>query len=245
MQKVGGGRGMIVLGIDTTSPYCSVSLVKDGTELAGEIVNNGNTHSEILLPLINKCLKSAGVALGEVDMFALSACPGSFTGVRIGASTVKGLAFASGKPCVGVSTLEALAYNLKGKEGYICPVMDARRNQFYNALFRWENDVLVRLCPDRLISAADLGSELSSLEGDVYFVGDGYVLAKKTVKCENIKDTEESVIPQNGMSVAVVGEKIYKDASDKDAFNDLVLKPGYLRASQAEREKNEKNQNRK
>ena len=122
----------------------------------------------------------------------------------------------------------------------MCPVMDARRNQFYNALFKWENGELIRLTPDRLISAEELAKELSALDGEVYCVGDGYALATKTLRCGNILPTEEALIPQTGRSVALLGEKTYNAADDKDQFTDLILKPGYLRASQAEREKNEK-----
>lgn len=230
---------MIVLGIDTTSPYCSVAVLKDGSCLACSCVDNGNKHSEILLPNIKQCIDNAGISISEVDLFALSSCPGSFTGVRIGASTVKGLAFGSGKPCVGVSTLEALAYNLREINGIVCPVMDARRNQFYNALFECKNGEVNRLCEDRLISSVQLSEELNKLEREVYLVGDGYDLAKGSLSCENICDTEKDYIAQSGISVAILGQKVYNESKSKDTLNDLELKPGYLRASQAERERNE------
>lgn len=231
---------MIVLGIDTTSPYCAVALVKDGVQLAGGVLEGGYTHSETLLPLIASCFEKASIKVSDVDLFALSSCPGSFTGVRIGASTVKGLAFASSIPCVGVSTLEALAYNLKDREGYVVPVMDARRNQFYNAVFYASRGEIKRITEDRLISAEELSKELDIYQGDIYFVGDGYSLANSKIKKESIKQTPAEAIPQNGYSVAMLGEKVYNEAEDKSVFTDLALKPGYLRASQAEREKNEK-----
>ena len=159
---------MIVLGIDTTSPYCAVALVKDGIKLAGDVLEGGYTHSETLLPLIASCFEKTGLKVSDVDLFAFSSCPGSFTGVRIGASTVKGLAFSSSVPCVGVSTLEALAYNLKDGEGYVVPVMDARRNQFYNAVFYVSGGKVKRITEDRLISAEELSRELDTYQGDIF-----------------------------------------------------------------------------
>ena len=233
---------MIVLGIDTTSPYCSVAIVKDGVVLTDKILNNGNTHSEVLLPLIKSSLEETGLKASDIDLFALSSCPGSFTGVRIGASTIKGLAFGSGKHCVGVSTLEALAYNLKGVNGIVVPVMDARRNQFYNAIFRCRDNKVERLTGDRLISSSALEEELSLYQEKIYFVGDGYALAVNSVKNENICPTDEEYIAQRGSSVCELAEKTYNLSKNKEMFSDLVLKPGYLRASQAERERNEKRQ---
>lgn len=232
---------MIVLGIDTTSSYCSVAIVKDNIVLANEIIDNGNTHSEVLLPLIKELLGKADITLKDIDLYALSSCPGSFTGVRIGASTIKGLSFAQNKPCVGVSTLEALAYNLGDIDGIVVPVMDARRNQFYNAIFKCENNRIERITEDRLISASDLENELTQYDGKIYFVGDGYQLAHKTVKCDGICKTPTELIPQNGCSICTLAMKIYEESQDKSCFTDIALKPGYLRASQAERERNEKN----
>lgn len=231
---------MIVLGVDTTSPYCSVALLKDGACVAESCINNGNTHSEILLPEIKRCLDEAGLSASDIDLFALSSCPGSFTGVRIGAATVKGLAFGMNKVCVGVSTLEALAYNLADVEGFVVPVMDARRNQFYNAIFKCKNGVVTRLTEDRLISSEALLKELEQIGEQIYLVGDGYDLARKNIKYDKILEIEKEKIAQSGKSVAILGQKVYNESQNKESFNDLELKPGYLRASQAERERNEK-----
>lgn len=233
---------MIILGIDTTSTYCSVAIVKDGKPLTSCVLNNGNTHSEVLLPQIKASFDESGLNVGDIDLFALASCPGSFTGVRIGAATIKGLAFGSCKPCVGVSTIEALAYNLSHLDGIVVPVMDARRNQFYNGIFRCKNNVVERLTEDRLISAQDLEKELESYNEKIYFTGDGYTLAHKTVKNQYIVKTPEELVPQNACSVAILAKKIYDECADKSAFTDLLLKPGYLRASQAERERKEKNE---
>ena len=148
---------MKILAIDSTAIVASVAICDDEKLAALYTVNNGNTHSETLLPMVESALAQSKLTVDDIGLFAVSAGPGSFTGVRIGAATIKGLAFGRDIPCVGVSTLEALAYNLKGSSGIICPVMNARRNQVYNALFRFEGEKLVRLCPDRAIAVKDLG----------------------------------------------------------------------------------------
>ena len=231
---------MIILGIDTTSTYCSVAILKDKEVLTSSVINNGNTHSEVLLPQIKESFEKTGIGVGDVDLFALSSCPGSFTGVRIGAATIKGLAFGSNKACVGVSTIEALAYNLRSVDGIVVPVMDARRNQFYNGIFRCKDGRVERLTEDRLISAQDLENELESFEESIYFTGYGYDLARKSIKNQFVEDTPEELIPQNACSVCALARKIYEESCDKSVFTDLLLKPGYLRASQAERERKEK-----
>ena len=231
---------MLILALDTASPYCSVSILDNRDVLAFKTLDEGLTHSESLLPLIDKLLKKADISVGQIDMFALSSCPGSFTGVRIGVSAVKGLAFGSGRPCVGVSTLEALAENAIDLDGIICPVMDARRNQFYNALFRSVNHNVLRLCDDRTISYEELDAELESLQEKVYLVGDGYALAHRILRYDKICITPDECIRENAISVGRVAFRKYNSSADKQAFSDFALMPGYLRQSQAEREANER-----
>ena len=127
---------MKILALDSSATVATVALCEDQRLLAEYTVNNGNTHSETLLPMVESLLANFSMTAKDVDIFAASIGPGSFTGVRIGAATLKGLAFASNKACVGVSTLEARAYNLVSHKGLICPVMNARRSQVYTALFR-------------------------------------------------------------------------------------------------------------
>ena len=130
---------MIILALDSTAQTGSVALCRDEKLIASFTLNTGNTHSETLLPSVEAVLSLSDMTADDVDLFACAKGPGSFTGVRIGAATVKGLAFGKDKPSLGVSTLEALAYNLRGFSGILCPVMNARRSQVYNALFRAEN----------------------------------------------------------------------------------------------------------
>ncbi len=234
---------MIILALDSTAQTGAVALCRDEKLVASFTLNTGNTHSETLLPSVEAVLKLGDVTVDDVDLFAISKGPGSFTGVRIGAATVKGMAFGKDKPCIGVSTLEALAYNLRGFSGIACPVMNARRSQVYNALFRVENGKIERLCPDRAIALADLAEELAAY-GDVpvYLSGDGYEMTREALASCNLGSTPEELIYQSGYSVAMCARAAY-EAGERTTDAELV--PTYLRLPQAERERLEKEQNQK
>ena len=204
-------------------------------------LNTGNTHSETLLTSVNGLMGFANVSASDIDLFAVSAGPGSFTGIRIGVALVKGLAFGH-KKCAGVSTLEALARNLEGQSGIICPVMDARRSQVYNALFKYENGRLVRLCEDRLITLEELKNELLTYNEDVRLVGDGYGIAEKYLADLRIINTPEIYRHQNAYSVAMCALDMYEKGEYCD---DETLLPIYLRQPQAERERLERLNNAK
>ena len=229
---------MKVLGIDTSAIVCSVALIEDQTVIAHKTVSDGLTHSETLLPLIKEILESSCTPLSALDGIAISHGPGSFTGLRIGISAAKGLAVSKNIPCIGVSTLEALAMNAIDLDGYvICPVMDARRGEFYNALFRTDNGKLLRLCEDRAIHGNLIAEELSSYER-VLILGDG---AEKFVAQNTSFENElavESLRYQSGKSVAVLG---LKAIAAGEAISCAELSPRYLRLPQAEREWNNKN----
>lgn len=222
---------MLILALDSSAVAGSVALC-DGERLLCEYtVNLGNTHSETILPMVESILKLSGYTADNIDIFACSEGPGSFTGIRIGASTIKGLAFSTDKPCIGVSTLEALAYNLIGAEGIICPVMNARRAQVYNALFDGE---LNRITEDRAIAAADLAAELSKYE-KVYLCGDGVQVALDGGV--NAIPAPERLRHQSGYSVAQCAMKKYLSG---ERTKDTELTPVYLRLPQAERARLEK-----
>lgn len=231
---------MLTLAIDTTAKVASAALVDGKKILCSFLCNNGNTHTENILPMVDDMLKKCKKSIEDIELFALANGPGSFTGVRIGAATVKGLAFGKGVPCVEVSTLEALARNLCPTDAVICPVMDARRSQVYNALFECGEDGLIRLCDDRAISLDELGAELEKMgDKSVYLVGDGYFIAKDALQKFNvkIKETPITLIDQNAVSVALIAEEKYMRG---EFVSDASLSPSYLRMSQAERELNEK-----
>ena len=227
---------MYILALDSTSPTATVA-VTDGETLMGlYTVNTKNTHSETLLPMIESLLASLSLTVDDIAMFACAEGPGSFTGVRIGAATIKGLAFAKNKQCVGVSTLHALALNIAALRipAIICPVMNARRNQVYNAIFASDGANLTRQTPDRAISLDDLKAELS-LRPDlpVYFTGDGYDMSVTAVDLPNVALTPELQRYQNAYHVAIA-------ALSTQSKTDTELAPTYLRQSQAEREREER-----
>lgn len=227
---------MKILALDSSAVVASVALCEDGLLLGEMMLNNGNTHSETLLPMVEFLLDKFSLSPDDIDAFAISKGPGSFTGVRIGAATVKGLAFGTDIPCVGVSTLEALAYNLIGYDGLICPVMNARRKQVYTALFRASNGTLERIFPDEAIAIAELDEKLKAFDEPVRLVGDGYDVTLELLTHPHIP-TPHRLRAQSAYSVAQVARELL--AKNKE-FPDVALAPSYLRLSQAERERAER-----
>ncbi len=228
---------MLILGFESSAKAASVALISDGEVISQYFQKSGLTHSKTLLPMAEDLLKNAGLSLSDVDAFACAKGPGSFTGIRIGVSTVKGLCWGTGKNAVGVSTLEAMALSVPPvKDRIICGAMDARRNQVYNALFELSGDgSLVRLCEDRAISLEDLAAELKELARPVYVIGDGAGLCCSFLEKEGI----DAIMPpeefrlQTAVGVCRAAEK-HKAESAAD------LLPAYHRLSQAERERQEK-----
>lgn len=216
----------MLLSMDSSAVTASVALTDGDEIIKSEFVNSGLTHSETLLPMITRVMD--GRKYSELDGIAITAGPGSFTGVRIGVATVKGLAFNDDIPCYSVSTLEAIAYNFVDKNAVVCAVMDARRMQFYNALFRVQNGNVERLCNDRAISIEDLRNELKQYD-KVIIAGDGAKLCFQNIELENCTLADDDRIYQNAVGVA-------KAAQNKNAISPKALMPVYLRQSQAERE---------
>ena len=229
---------MKILAIDSTALVASVAICEDEVLLGEVTLNNGNTHSETLLPTVEFLLSHLSLTRDDIDLFALSEGPGSFTGVRIGAATVKGLAFGTRKPCVGVSTLEALAYNLRSHDGLICPVMNARRKQVYTALFKAEGNQLTRLMPDSAIAIEELDARLENEARPIRLVGDGYDITHELLRHETLF-VPHDLRNQSAYSVAQIA-RLTLLRSPEGSFSDLELAPTYLRLSQAERERNER-----
>ncbi len=227
---------MIILALESSALTASVAVC-DGERLLGEYtLNNGNTHSETLLPMVESLLKFLKLSVSDVDLFACSVGPGSFTGIRIGVATLKGLAFSAQKPCVGVSTLEAMAYNLSVPNGLICPVMNARRKQVYTALFREKDGGLERLMPDSAISIEELDKLLSRYDEPVYLVGDGYDITVQNLS-HPVGNTPQRLRYQSAASVAKAAWLAYQSG---EYTSDAEISPIYLRPCQAERERLEK-----
>ena len=237
---------MKILAIDTTAKTAAIAITDGEKLIASATLNAPGTHSVTILPAVDMLLKGSSLTVEDIDAFACSAGPGSFTGVRIGVALVKGLAFGTDKPCIGVSSLESLARNLIFTNGIVCPVMDARRNQLYNSVFRCENGCITRLTEDRLLTADELYGELKAYNEPIIFVGDGCDIAETKIVSKDETD-RMTVAPelyrwQNGYSVAQTALAEYAAAteSEKAGFTAAALSPVYLRASQAERERNER-----
>ncbi len=230
---------MLILSLDSTAPIASAAITEDEKLKSIYTAAGTNTHSETLLPMIMSSLKTLGLKISDIDIFACSVGPGSFTGVRIGTAIIKGLAFGTGKPCIGVSTLEALAENMSSFDGIVCPVMNARRSQVYNAVFRAQNNKIERLSEDSIISTSELAKILDEKykNNKIYFTGDGYDIARKEILLPDIAETPELNRYQNAYCVAKCALKKYNGGGD---FSDINLVPVYLRPSQAERERAEK-----
>ena len=226
---------MLMLAFESSAKPASVALVCDSELIAQYSQYTSLTHSRTLLPMAEDLLKNTDTRIADVDVFAVAHGPGSFTGIRIGVSAVKGLAWSSGKPCIGVSTLEAMAWNGVSRGGYICPVMDARRSQVYNALFEIKDGKPVRLCEDRPISLEELAAELKSLSEPVLLVGDGAAVTSSFLTAAGIRFSlaPDNLVWQSAWGVAMA-------AAEKEPGNADSLKPVYLRLSQAERERLER-----
>lgn len=231
---------MKILGFESSAKACSVALLDNGV-LVGEYYQNcGQTHSCTLLKMAQDLLENCGVS--AVDAVACAAGPGSFTGVRIGVAAAKGYAWGKQIPCVGVSTLEAMAHQARTFDGLICCVMDARRDQVYHGLFNCENGELERLVEDRAISIEELKTELLSYEeycGEnrepVLFVGDGAKLCHKAM--DGYECAPEHLCMQRASGVVLAAAAAVARGEEG---NGATLSPNYLRLSQAERERNER-----
>lgn len=223
---------MKILSIDSSSVTASVAITENGKVLAENFINNGLTHSQTLMPMVEKTLTDSKISIKDIDLFAITNGPGSFTGVRIGIASVKGMADALNKKCVAVSTLEAIAEPLKNKDVIACAVMDARCNQVYTATFNLGK----RLCEDKAVLIDELGEELKQYNKKVVFIGDGSVLCYEKLK-ENIREIEiadENIRYVHASSIGFIAEEKIKNGEEPVDSKNLV--PFYLRLPQAERE---------
>ncbi len=223
---------MKILALDTTANTSSVAVLENESLLGIYTVNTKNTHSETLLPMVKHLLETLRLTNDDIDAYAVSNGPGSFTGVRIGVSTIKGLAFGRNKPCVEVSTIEALAKNLDGFDGVICPIMNARRGQVYTGAFLNDN----RIIDDCCMMLNDLIPMLEGYNQKIYFTGDGYSL----ILDKEIKNKMPTPEPLRYQSAYSVGKIAYRKLQSNEATTDGGLRVEYLRKPQAEREREEK-----
>lgn len=231
---------MKILALDSSGLVASVAVVEDDNLLAEYTVNYKKTHSQTLLPMLDEIAKMIELDLETIDAIAVSAGPGSFTGLRIGSATAKGLGLALKKPLIAVPTVDALAYNLYDANGIICPMMDARRKQVYTGLYRFSNHKLETISEQKAISVEELIEELNVQKEPVTFLGDGVSVYQEILK-------EKMEVPytfapvhmnkQRAGAVAVLAQRYYKEGNIQKAAQH---QPEYLRVSQAERERAER-----
>lgn len=231
---------MKVLGIDSSGLVASVAVAEDEILLAEYTVNYKKTHSQTLLPMLDEIAKMTELELSTIDVIAVAAGPGSFTGLRIGSATAKGLGLALKKPLVSVPTVAALAYNLWGSDALICPLMDARRNQVYTGVYRFENGKLITVQEQMAVAVTEIAERLNALDEKVIFLGDGVPVYREILE-ETVK-VPFSFAPahmnkQRAGSVAVLGMELAKEGKTETA---TAHQPDYLRLSQAERERAQK-----
>lgn len=230
---------MLILAFETSAKAASVALLEDGILLGESYQNTGLTHSQTLLVMAQQLLHSCLRSISDVSAVAVAGGPGSFTGVRIGAAAAKGFAWGRDIPCYSVSTLEAMARNMGAWEGWVCPCMDARRSQVYNALFLASCGTLQRRSPDRAISLEELGQELLECSGPIFLVGDGSILCQRSLssKIPNLVLPPEHRMHQRAAGVALAAAAKIAAGERPDSPGQA---PNYLRLSQAEREKLER-----
>ena len=231
---------MLILAFETSAKAASTALLEENRLLGECYQNTGMTHSQTLMVMAQDLLKQCGKYVDDVTHVAVAAGPGSFTGVRIGVAAAKGFAWGKELPCCGVSTLEAMALGMGIYSGYVCPVMDARRAQVYNALFYMDSGICTRVTEDRAIALSDLEQELLELDGPIFLVGDGAVLTHNTLS----STVPELILPpewkQHQRAVGV-GLAAIKQIQAGETCDGAALVPNYLRLSQAERERLERN----
>ncbi|MBE6644861.1 MAG: tRNA (adenosine(37)-N6)-threonylcarbamoyltransferase complex dimerization subunit type 1 TsaB [Ruminococcaceae bacterium] len=231
---------MKILAFDSTARAASVAVCEDERLLGLYTIDNGLTQSELLLPMAENLLKSLKLTFDDIGLLCAAVGPGSFTGVRIGVSLVKGIAFGKNIPCVSVSTLDALAENTTPLAGILVPCMDAKRGQVYTAIYKSDGASAKKMTEDMAISIEELADMLKDYSGqNIYICGDGYNVAKSALEKLGIKtaNTPTLLITENAYSCAVSALKKYRN---NEYLTDTEMSPTYLRLPQAERERLER-----
>lgn len=226
---------MMILAVDSSASPASAALTKDGQLIGEYFINTKCTHSQTLMPMLESLLNTTETNKNDIDVLAVNVGPGSFTGVRIGVSAVKGIAMALNKPCVAVSTLEAMAYSATMFEGIICAVMDARCNQVYNALFEVHDSIVTRITKDRALSMDNLRNELLKYSQKIMLLGDGADLFFRSFEVcpQNIFVAPSNVRFQHASGTAAAAQN---QIDQESLIPAAALMPSYLRLPQAQRE---------
>lgn len=237
---------MRILALDSSGLVASVAIVEGdeagGNTIAEYTINYKKTHSQTLLPMLDEVVKMTGVNLDSIDAVAAAGGPGSFTGLRIGAATAKGLGLALNKPLLHVPTLHGLAYNLCGTDSIVCPIMDARRGQVYTGIYEFDGNNLVVLVDQTAVSIEELGEKLCAYDRKILFLGDGvpvfrHLLVERIMAGKKIGFAPLNMNRQRAASVGALALRYFHEGKAQSAAD---FKPDYLRVSQAERERQEK-----
>ncbi|MDU4937372.1 MAG: tRNA (adenosine(37)-N6)-threonylcarbamoyltransferase complex dimerization subunit type 1 TsaB [Clostridium sp.] len=225
---------MIVLSIDSSSKVATVALLNDDTLLGEYVINDKREHSVLLMPMIENLLKDCELTINDIDGFVVSKGPGSFTGLRIGMATIKGLSFGANKPYISLSSLDGLAYSLSYFNGIICPIMDALRENVYTALYKNEDGEFKNIMEPTPMELPDLLEMLKEKNEEVIFTGDGLLKHKEYIKSNfpNAKFASNHVSLTRASSIGELGLNLLKEGI-KDDPNSA---PVYLKKPQAERE---------
>ncbi|MCR5467487.1 MAG: tRNA (adenosine(37)-N6)-threonylcarbamoyltransferase complex dimerization subunit type 1 TsaB [Lachnospiraceae bacterium] len=228
---------MKILALDSSSLVASVALLEDD-KLVGEFtVNYKKTHSQTLLPMLDELAKMVELDMSTIDAVAITSGPGSFTGLRIGSATAKGLALALEKPVIPVKTVDALAYNMWGVDTLVCPLMDARRNQTYTGVYEFKDGEMITLKEQCAVDVTKIIDFINEKGRPVTFLGDGIGVFKETI-AENIKVPYCFAPAHKSAGSAAAVATLAKILYDKGVFETAAEhKPDYLRLSQAERER--------
>ena len=225
---------MLVLGMDTATRTASIGLVEENRIVGEFSLQVDRVHSKKLMPMVDQLLEAAGVEATQIEAIAVSAGPGSFTGLRIGMATAKGLAYALSVPLTGVSTLAGLCYNCIPADALLCPILDARMSEFYTALYRWENEQLVPVIEDSVMRREKLIQMLAGEEGPKIVVADQALESNlnlnEAFSGSILYAPPHQALPR-GVSIALLG---YKQIENGAGDSLLSLQPAYLRRSQAE-----------
>lgn len=225
---------MIVLSVDSSSKVATVAILKDDVLLGEYILNDKREHSVILMPLIETLLKECNLTIDDIDGYVVSKGPGSFTGLRIGMATVKGMSFGNNKPYISISSLDALAYNLISFNGIICPIMDALRENVYTALYKNNNDSLEKIMDYTALDIDELVNLLKDKNEEVIFVGDGLYKHKKYI-CDNFSKAHFAPAHLNIIRASSLGE-LGLNLLKNGICDHSNSAPIYLKKPQAERE---------
>lgn len=228
---------MITLAVDTSSLTASCAVVEDGRVISELSMQYGKTHSQKIVPMLRDVLAMLKKSFQDIDLFAAAIGPGSFTGLRIGVVTIKALAYSLKKPVCGISTLDALAYSLPDFKGVLVPMLDARNNQVFSAIFHKKDNHLDKISPDRGISIEELIAQIKDQDEDAMVIGDAVPLHLEKMRAVlggKIIEAPPALSFPRAASTALLAEQVFRD---NKAINAFELEPQYLRKSQAERMK--------